>query len=118
MNQVKSTGFPLIWALLAVSFTACASNPQSLPLLRAEPAADGVITSAPRILRLYFSALPDVSQSKVRLTGPSGNYQLRDLHNMADDDLMMEIVDDVSSGIYTVNWTTVIEGGQTVYQGY
>jgi methionine-rich copper-binding protein CopC len=36
---------------------------------------------------------------------------------MADDDLMMEIMDDVTSGIYTVNWTTVIESDLTVYQG-
>jgi methionine-rich copper-binding protein CopC len=107
----------LILALLALSLAACASNPQSLPLLRAEPAADSLLTRAPRTLRLYFSALPDVSQSDVSLTGPNGNYQLREMHNMADDDLMMEIMDDVSNGHYTVTWATVIADDLIVYQG-
>ena len=117
MDQNKNVRILLVLTLLALSLTACASNLQSLPLIRAEPAADSLLTRAPRTLRLFFSALPNVSQSEVSLTGPNGNYQLRAMHNMAADDLMMEIIDDVTNGLYTVTWATVIADDLTVYQG-
>lgn len=34
---------------------------------------------------------------------------------MAADDLMIEILDPVTPGVYTVEWTTVIVNNPTVY---
>lgn len=94
-----------------------ASSQPVSPLLRAEPAVDAVLTRAPRTLRLFYEALPDVSQSSLRLEGPNGDLALRGLHTMAADDLMIEIMDPVTPGTYTVHWSTVLVGDQTLYEG-
>ncbi len=103
--------------LLALMLSACVGSSDNSPLLRAEPEIGGDLSRAPRTLRLYYSALPDVSQSSVTLIGPNGEHQLRGLHTMAADDLMMEIMDPVTAGSYTVQWTTVVGEDPTVYSG-
>lgn len=85
--------------------------------MRAEPEIGGTLTRVPRTLRLYYSALPDVSQSSLRLIGPQGEHALRGLHTMAADDLMIEIMDPVTIGSYTVEWTTVVGDDPTTYSG-
>lgn len=103
--------------LLALTFSACTSTGSTTPLLRAEPAVDSILRQSPRTLRLYFSALPDVSQSSLSLFGPAGEYQLRGLHTMAADDLMIEILDTAGEGTYTVEWTTRVGDDPTLYSG-
>ena len=68
-------------------------------------------------MRLYYDDLPDVTQSSLTLTGPAGEYALRDLHTMADDDLMIEILEPLPVGYYTVQWTNVVGDDTTVYSG-
>jgi methionine-rich copper-binding protein CopC len=104
---------------LSVTFlVACASSQPDSPLLRAEPAADTSLTRAPRTLRLFYEALPDVSQSSLRLVGPGGEHALRGLHTMAADDLMIEILDPVEApGNYTVHWTTVVANDSETHEG-
>ncbi len=97
--------------------TACAGSSNTTPLLSAEPGIDSTQTRAPRTLRLYYSALPDVSQSSLRLVGPDGDLALRGLHTMAADDLMIEIMDTVTPGTYTVMWETVVEGDPSQHAG-
>lgn len=97
--------------------TACAGHSAPSPLLSAEPGIDSTQTRAPRTLRLYYSALPDVSQSNLRLVGPDGDLALRGLHTMAADDLMIEIMDPVTPGTYTVMWETVVEGDSSEHAG-
>ena len=106
--------------LLSVTFiflVACSSSQATSPLLRAEPEIDAVLTRAPRTLRLFYEALPDVSQSSLRLEGPTGDLALRGLHTMAADDLMIEILDPVTPGTYTVHWSTVLVGEPTRHEG-
>ena len=86
-------------------------------MLDSEPEAGAVLTRAPRTLRLYFEDLPDVDRSALRLVGPNGEHQLRGMHTMAADDLMIEILDPLTPGDYTVEWTTVIVDDPTVYSG-
>lgn len=100
-----------------IFLVACASSRSASPLLRAEPAADASLTRAPRTLRLFYKALPDVSRSSLRLEGPSGDLALRGLHTMAADDLMIEIMDPVTPGTYTVHWSTMLEDDQAQYEG-
>ena len=85
------------------------------PILNSEPAEGAVLTRAPRTLRLYFEGLPDVDRSTLRLQGPNGEYRLRGLHTMSADDLMIEILDPLTPGDYTVEWTTVIVNNPTIY---
>ena len=102
---------------LALILASCVTGSADSPLLSAEPAIDAELTRAPRTLRLYYSALPDVSQSNLRLVGPQGELSLRGLHTMAADDLMIEILDPVTPGEYTVHWTTVIAEDPQVHEG-
>ena len=105
-------GFCVLFGL-----SACASNQDYSPLLRAEPEIGATLTRAPRTLRLYYSALPDVAQSSLRLVGPSGEHNLRGLHTMAAGDLMIEIMDPLQNGSYTVEWTTVVADDPSTYSG-
>ena len=104
-------------ALLAVTVLSCTAATDYTPLLRAEPEIGGDLSRAPRTLRLYYKALPDVSQSEVTLVGPTGEHQLRGLHTMAADDLMVEIMDPLIGGSYTVQWSTVVGDDPLLYTG-
>ncbi|MEX0901460.1 MAG: copper resistance protein CopC [Pseudohongiellaceae bacterium] len=104
--------------LVALLLGACASPAQRTPLLGAEPEVSGIVTNAPRTLRLYFEALPDVPRSNVELEGPDGEMlTLRGIHTMGADDLMMEINDNVPNGEYTVRWNAYIGDDPTGYEG-
>lgn len=110
-------GAPWRTAAAALLLAGCAGDGEYTPLLRAEPAVDGRLTRAPRTLRLYYDALPDVSRSSIRLTGPNGEHRLRGLHTMASDDLMIEIMDPVTDGEYTVEWVAVVGDDPAVRRG-
>ena len=107
----------LLLVTIAAMLAGCLAPDTESPLLRAEPEIDAQLERAPRTLRLYFEALPDVSRSSLRLLGAEGEYQLRGLHTMAADDLMIEIMDPLSPGEYTVEWTTVVGADPTLYAG-
>ena len=104
-------------AFLAINsaLAACGLAMSHSPILNSEPAEGAVLTRAPRTLRLYFEGLPDVDRSSLRLQGPNGEHRLRGLHTMAADDLMIEILDPLTPGDYTVEWTTVIVNNPTIY---
>lgn len=105
------------YGIILIALSSCASNAAYSPLIDSEPAADSSVTRIPRNIRLYYDALPDVEQSNVVLTGPAGNYPMRGLHTMAADDLMMEILDPLTPGEYSVQWTTVVGDDPTVHEG-
>jgi methionine-rich copper-binding protein CopC len=105
-------------AAIAVTLISCVGSSEPTPFLGAEPAADSVLIRAPRNLRLYFNALPDVPNSKISLTGPGGNYDLRGFHTMGADDLMIEITNpSIPDGDYVVQWTAVVAEDPAVYEG-
>ena len=108
--------FPLT-TLVFLLTSACSGLEQESPFLSAEPPENSVQTRLPRTLRLYFAELPDPARSKVVLTGPAGELNLRGLHTMGANDLMMEIYDEVVSGSYTVQWQTRFEGEDVQYSG-
>ena len=103
--------------ITTATLAACGSTISHSPMLDSEPEVGAVLTRAPRTLRLYFEDLPDVDRSALRLVGPNGEHQLRGMHTMAADDLMIEILDPLTPGNYTVEWTTVIADDPTVYSG-
>ena len=103
--------------VITATLVGCGLAMPHSPILSSEPGNGAVLTRAPRTLRLYFEGLPDVDRSTLRLLGPNGEHQLRGLHTMAADDLMIEILDAITPGDYTVEWTTVIVNNPTVYSG-
>ena len=104
--------------VMTATLAGCAGSTGSSPFLGAEPAVDSVLNRAPRNLRLYFSALPDVPNSSLSLSGPGGNYDLRGFHTMGADDLMIEITNpSIPDGDYVVNWTAVVGDDPTVHEG-
>ena len=104
-------------SLLILALASCSSSPTYSPFLQAEPAPGAALTRAPRTLRLFFDALPDVERSSLRLIGANGEHQLRGMHSMAADDLMIEILDAVTPGTYTVEWRAVVGDDPTEYSG-
>lgn len=104
--------------LLGATLAGCAGSTDYSPFLRAEPAADSLLNRAPRNLRLFYDALPDVPRSSLTLTGPGGNYDLRGFHTMGADDLMIEITNpSIPDGEYVVDWSAVVGDDPNVYQG-
>ena len=115
-----SRSFKTLFALvfIAATLVGCAGSTASSPFLRAEPAAGSVLNRAPRNLRLFFSALPDVPSSSLSLSGPGGNYDLRGFHTMGADDLMIEITNpSIPDGDYVVTWTAVVAEDPSVHEG-
>ena len=109
--------YKFVFVLLCSQLIGCVTNGAYSPLLRAEPEIGSELNRAPRTLRLYFDSLPNVSQSSLRLVGPNGEHQLRGLHTMADNDLMIEIMDPVTIGEYRLEWVTVVENDPSTYAG-
>ena len=108
----------LILFALVASLVGCVSSADYSPFLRAEPAAGSVLGRAPRNLRLFYEALPEVPNSSLTLTGPDGNYDLRGFHSMGSDDLMIEITNpSIPDGDYIVDWSAVFGEDSTVYEG-
>ncbi len=107
----------LIAALLSLPLAACDREAGYSPILNSEPVADSIQTRMPRTLRLYYSALPDVERSSLRLVGPEGDIPLRGLHTMAADDLMIEILEPLADGDYAIHWTTVVADDPDEYSG-
>ena len=109
--------YKFVFVLLCSQLIGCVTNGAYSPLLKAEPEIGSELNRAPRTLRLYFDSLPNVSQSSLRLVGPNGEHQLRGLHTMADNDLMIEIMEPVTIGEYRLEWVTVVENDPSTYSG-
>jgi len=109
--------YKFVFVFLCSQLIGCVTNGAYSPLLRAEPEIGSELNRAPRTLRLYFDSLPNVSQSSLRLVGPNGEHQLRGLHTMADNDLMIEIMEPVTIGEYRLEWVTVVENDPSTYSG-
>ena len=103
--------------LLVINSTlaACGLAMSHSPILSSEPAEGAVLTRARALYDSIFEGLPDVDRSTLRLQGPNGEHRLRGLHTMSADDLMIEILDPLTAGDYTVEWTTVIVSDPTIY---
>lgn len=104
-------------AVISVLLAACASGTEYTPIINSEPAADSIQTRMPRTLRLYYNALPDVERSSLSLIGPEGEVELRGLHTMAADDLMIEIMEPLANGDYAVHWTAIVGDDPAEYTG-
>lgn len=115
---MTANSYPIAGLLILVAaLTGCMSQSASSPLLAAEPSEGARLERPPRTLRLYYRALPDVDASSLSLHGPRGEQNLRGLHTMAADDLMVEIMDPLVPGEYEVRWATRLEGESDLHSG-
>lgn len=118
LNRIRvSTMKAAAIASLLVLVGCSTTGGDNSPFLYAQPAVDAELTRIPRTLRLFYSALPDVSKSSLKLVGPTGEHALRGMHTMGADDLMIEILDPVTAGDYRVEWTAVVGDDPNEYQG-
>ena len=99
-------------------FSGCGLSESVSPLLASEPEENSITERVPRTIRLYFKSLPDVDQSNISLIGPSGDYTLRGLHTMGEDDLMVEIYKPMLvDGEYRVEWEAQFTDGRVGASG-
>jgi putative intracellular protease/amidase/methionine-rich copper-binding protein CopC len=87
-----------------------ASGPVALS--KVEPAAEQVITGeSPRFIQIYFNKAPEVAKSDISMLDAKGrSIQLRGLHTMGSNDLMILIQEPLTSGRYQVKWQASFGG--------
>lgn len=84
-----------------------------LRLTKSEPAKDSVVAAAPKELKLWYSALPQLKLSRITLTGPSGAVATGAIEQ---DSLMLRapITGAMPAGAYTVSWLTASSDGHPI----
>jgi putative copper export protein/methionine-rich copper-binding protein CopC len=110
---------PLILAVLAIAWTR-AGEVGSVDLhdrlVRSEPAADDTVDVVPSVLRLTYSREVTLEAAQVRLTGPSGEVELRPLALEADSPaiLLAGVQGRWEAGAHTVAWQILGADGHAV----
>lgn len=89
-------------------------------LLQSQPADGAMLDEAPQWMRLFFSKLPQVDASQLKLTrigDTSEEIPLRGMHNMGSNDLMIEIVEPLEPGAYEVSWMATFDDEENALNG-
>ena len=76
-------------------------------LLKSQPQPNARLTASPTFLRLFFSQLPQVSTSSIKLyplKQPDKPIVLTGLHYMGANDLMIAVSESLNDGQYVVEW--------------
>ena len=106
--------------VLAAAVTLIAGAPaghRHLRLVKAEPAADGMVTTAPKEVRLFFSEVPEVRATRVTITnGMKKQIEVAAVHADEKDGkiVIAPITGAVEPGAYTVTWRTMAKDGHPV----
>lgn len=88
-----------------------------LRLVKAEPAVDATVTSAPAEVRLYFSQEPEIRATRLTITDAASNeVTLAAAKAVAGDGKIVfaPITGTVVPGSYTVTWKTMAKDGHAV----
>jgi methionine-rich copper-binding protein CopC len=101
---------------LTTTLSAAAAT-RHLRLVRAEPAADSTVAARPVEIRLFFSEVPVMAGTTVRLL--DANEKLIEMADPAQDEADKKIVHAaikgaVQPGTYTVNWRTSARDGHVI----
>ena len=92
-----------------------------LRLVRAEPAADSTVTVAPKEIRLFFSEVPQIRVTTVRLVNATQQeITVGEAKADANDGkiVMAPITVSVAPGTWTVSWRTMARDGHVVSGDY
>lgn len=84
-------------------------------LLRSSsPAAQSVLTSPPRVIRLTFTEAPELTFTRIRLVGPAGDVALGPLEILPGMVAAATIPGVLEPGVYRVEWRTAGADGHPV----
>lgn len=101
----------LIWAVaMALPAAALAHG-----LLRSSsPAAQSVLMSPPREIRLTFTEAPELTFTRIRLVGSAGEILLGPLEILPQKVAVAKIPGELAPGVYRVEWRTAGADGHPV----
>lgn len=101
----------------AIALIAGAPADLHLRLVKAEPAADGAVTVAPKEIRLFFSQEPEIRATKVIVTN-GAKREITVAAAQADKTdgkiVFAQITGAIEPGAYTVVWRTMAKDGHAV----
>jgi methionine-rich copper-binding protein CopC len=109
-------------ALLALALTIAARPAERhLRLVKAEPAVDGVTTTAPTALRLHYSEAPQLRATSAKLSDAAENViEVGEIE--ADEKesriIIVPVKDTVAPGVYTVAWRAMGSDGHVLSGTY
>ncbi len=111
----------LLGATLAlVSIAGLAGFALHMRLVKSFPAEDQVVDQAPADIQLWFSQVPELALTKVRLLGPE-DVTVKVAKAVATDDVKsvkLAIIDSLPEGTYSVTWQTASPDGHKVRGEY
>lgn len=111
----------LLGATLAlVSIAGLAGFALHMRLVKSFPAEDQVVHRAPADIQLWFSQVPELALTKVRLLGPE-DVIVKVAKAVATDDVKsvkLAIIDSLPEGTYSVTWQTASPDGHKVRGEY
>lgn len=111
----------LLGAALALgSIAGLAGFALHMRLVKSFPAEDQVVHRAPSDIQLWFSQVPELALTKVRLLGPE-DVTVTVAKAVATDDVKsvkLAVVDSLPEGTYSVTWQTASPDGHKVRGEY
>lgn len=118
--MLRTTRRALLPVLIASSVVASAAWAFHATLVKAVPAIDGTVTTAPTTLTLWFNERPDVSLSNIRLRGPDSALVVTTAARAAEDSmaLVTEVRGALAPGLYTVQYRTAGPDGHVMRGSY
>lgn len=107
-------------AMALVSIAGLAGFALHMRLVKSFPAKDQVVNVAPANIQLWFSQVPELALTRVRLTGPNeATFEVAKAVATDDDkSVKLAVIDSLSHGAYTVTWQTAAPDGHKVRGEY
>lgn len=117
LRSVRRAALPALIASLAVATAAWGVH---ATLVKALPAIDGTVATAPTTLTLWFNERPDVSLSNIRLRGPDSALVATTAARAAQDSMAIvtEVRGTLAPGLYTVQYRTAGPDGHVMRGSY
>ena len=99
--------------LLAVALAALMSVPAwaHMALSKAAPSDKATVTVAPTQVQLWFTQKPDMTVSRIVLTGASGEVKLGALKLVEERSLIAPIEAQLTDGTYSIAWQSAGDDG-------
>ena len=117
LRTLRRATLPALIASLLVASAAWAFHAS---LVKALPAIDGTVATAPTTLTLWFNERPDVALSNIRLRGPDSVLVLTTAPRAVADTLALlaEVRGTLAPGLYTVQYRTAGPDGHVMRGSY
>src|SRR5688572_8169701 len=105
-------GVALAAAAIGVTALTAWRMPFHLHLVKSAPAANATVTAAPDSLRLWFSQVPELGVTSVKVSGPgTATVALSPLAKRDSALVVAAVKGKMAVGAYTVAWRTMAKDG-------